>query len=163
MSIPKALSHLLLVGACAGRLLAAPPSSHSATLSLKFVPSTLSPHFEATLTNTSKSDIQIYRTLLYGLAIQLFDESGKQIAPRVIGDLCPPPPPKPHESPFVTVHPSQSISVVYDRSIEDLGIEHAGIYYASASYNYTLIPSHKAYPSLTKHPIQSEKIKVTVP
>ncbi|HNX89835.1 MAG TPA: hypothetical protein PKH58_12200 [Paludibacteraceae bacterium] len=163
MSIPKALSHLLLVGGCTGMLLAAQPSSRSATLSLKFVPSGLSPHFEATLANTSKSDIKIYRTLLYGLTIELFDGSGKQIAPRVTGDLCPPAPPNPHESPFVTVHPCQSISVVYDRSIEDLGIEHAGIYYALASYNYTLTPTHKAYPSLTKHPIQSEKIKVTIP
>jgi len=141
------------------------PSRKNVALQLKILPAKsllADDTFEVTLLNISKSNIYIYKDLAYGLTIHIFDSKGRAIQPKVIGDLCPPPPPVQGELPFVAIAPGKSVSVVYERSFDDLGITEPGNYQAAAAYYYSLNkgPNDK-YPSFVRHPITSDKIQFT--
>jgi len=160
----RALLSLILVSALS-TLETKEPSRKNVVLQVKIIPAKsllADDTFEITLLNMSKHNIYIYKNLGYGSTIHLFDSKGKAIQPKVIGDLCPPPPPVQGELPFVAIAPGKSVFVVYERSFEDLGITEPGIYQAAAAYYYSLNkgPNDK-YPSLVRHPITSDKIQFT--
>ena len=119
--------------------------------------------FKITITNTAAFTLYIYKDLQFGITVFLKDKNHHSLKPRVVGDLCPPPPPKPGESVYLPIEPLQSVSLVYDRSPDELGVKRPGKYFATGYYfrYLTRDPDH-THPSLREIPLKSNTIEFTV-
>ena len=119
--------------------------------------------FKITITNTRHENLFLYKDLIYGMTIEVWSAQGRKVQPTFVGDLCPPPPTSPGESPFTVLPPGASLSVFYDRSFAMLGITKPGQYTARALYYYSTEnrPSDIG-PTLTHNPLRSTKVSFLV-
>jgi hypothetical protein len=119
--------------------------------------------FKLTITNNALFTLYIYKDLEFGTTVFIQDDKHHDIPQQVVGDLCPPPPPRPGENIYTAIEPSKSVSIIYNRSLGDLGVTKPGRYFATGYYfrHLTRDPEH-AHPSLRDEPLTSNTIELIV-